>query len=319
MLFEALARPDVMLANTIFHPEGNQNAGTLGDSPFGFLIGAGAEGGETSFMIGVLQSRHISEAVTADTIEQEGEKKLIADLVLEDNPPYTHLHNQIISWFKPRNNDYAYQNKVVGTAKQIRSSMKVLKTPEGFIDMQIAAFSPEMAEMVSNVYITQLKAYYKKQRTEKAKNSVAFFTNRMDSLKTVLDDLNRRLAYYTDRNQGRIYAQDELYPADLASEQAIVQQMYVTVVLNREQALAQLQKDTPVIQVLDAPKPPHTILSSSGSLYVTIGLFLGFVLALFLVTRKMLVTDIRQLVETQLEQLKKSGSKPEEAEAEEIA
>lgn len=313
MLLESLARPDVLIANTVFHPEVNKQSAGLRENPFSFLIGSGAEGGETSFMIGILQSRNISEAVTSDSILFEGEKHLVADLILKDNPPYAHLMGLILYWIKGPPGEYSYNTKIVYSARQIRTSMQVEKTKEGFIDMQIAAYSPGMAELISNCYIEKLKAYYKHQRTEKAKNNVAFFTHRMDSLKTVLDGVNRRLAYYADRNQSRIYAQDELYPADLASEQAIVQQMYVTVVLSREQSLAQLQQDTPVIQVLDSPKPPHTTLSSSSILYIVLGIILGLMIGLVLVTRKMISADVGAIIATQLEQLRAKSAESEAA------
>ena len=73
MILESMLRPPLFEAKTVFHPDTGQQVGANRANPLSMILGNPTEGGETGFMIGVLQSRTISEAVTADSIDWKGE------------------------------------------------------------------------------------------------------------------------------------------------------------------------------------------------------------------------------------------------------
>ncbi|TAE50535.1 MAG: hypothetical protein EAZ89_11895 [Bacteroidetes bacterium] len=298
---QGLLRPKYYSAETIFHPEIGMEEGARPEA-LSLILGdaAGGAGGEAVFMMGILQSRHLSEAVAADSIMMYGQKRLIADLLIEHTPPFTSLTSLIVNTFVPPKIPSTYARRIVSAGRQLRGSLMIEEREDGFIQMQISYYNDSLCGKISRSYIKQLDVYYKRQKTEKAARNVAFFANRADSVKKELDKVSYAIANYRDRNQFSSLLRNEVYPTDLTLKQGMLQQMYSSLIISREQAVAQLQQDTPIIQVLDEPDPPYDTVKASLVLYILIGLFLGLFISFFVVCRKMLVADITQLIQQQL-------------------
>ncbi|GAB4420993.1 MAG: hypothetical protein OHK0039_35270 [Bacteroidia bacterium] len=297
-LFHAYMRPTFYTAKTTFHPEGR--TGNSQESALSMILGGGVENSESAVMIGILQSRRISEAVTSDTIVFHDERRLVADIILQYEPKYYSLVGWAQTRLFPQEPMTNLRSKIIYAARQIRYSLKTQSTKEGFIQMDISFYDPEITGLISRLYIDKLQEYYQEQRTEKALRNVQFYSRRADSVKRELDKATRLLARFYDRNQGLIYKEDELYPTDQQTQQEILRQMYVSLTLGREQALAQYQQDTPIIQVLDHPDPPYARVSASIALYLILGLIAGALLGTVLAIRRMLTADVRLLVMQQL-------------------
>jgi len=315
MLWYASSKPTIYIAKTLFHPEGKTMGGGQ-DNALSLILGSGAEGGEAGVMVGVLESRRISESVTADSIEYHGQKRLMADVVLAGSPQFFNLQQ----WIKVLLADTIYplskEQKVIWSARSIRSSMSTEITPEGFIQMNIGFYTPELAGIISREYISKLRAYYKQQRTEKAWKNVQFFTSRADSIKRELDAVSRALARFSDRNQGLVYSESRLSQGEKQMQQEILSQMYISLILSKEQAMAQFQQDIPIIQVLDNPDPPYDKLEVSYLLYFFLGLIGGAGLVGAFLVRRMLREDIENIIR---EQLLRPSKEAEEEVAEEEA
>ncbi|MDX2283398.1 MAG: hypothetical protein NW241_04515 [Bacteroidia bacterium] len=297
MLLNSSFRPTIYIARTIFHPEAaGDQGGNAANSALSLLFGPSAEQGGANFMIGILKSRYISEAVVADTILYEGQRHLLADLVLARSPRASSLFN---AWRLLRKEDpaaYSYQSKIVSAARQLRNALVVMVRDDGFISMEFSFFEPALTGLISETFIRQLDAYYKRQRTEKAVRNVEFFTHRSDSVKRELDKTTRALAGTQDRSRFNLFSIDRVYPAELEVKRDMLTQMYVSLVVSKEQALAQLMQDTPIIQVLDPPAPPFDVLKASYLLYAMIGLFAGLVLGAILAVRPLLAEDLGQAI-----------------------
>ena len=180
---------------------------------------------------------------------------MVADIILDIYPTTPTLMAKVKSWMASDDWTPSKEQKVYSMASAIRGSMSTEATTDGFINMVISFYSPEVAGLISQLYITKLDEYYKKQKTAKASNSVDFFTQRADSIKRELTLTTRTLARYLDQHRGIIFSEDRVFPAELEIRQEILKQMFITLTLNKEQAAAQLQQDTPIIQVLDHPNP----------------------------------------------------------------
>jgi uncharacterized protein involved in exopolysaccharide biosynthesis len=298
-LYNSLLKPTFYKATTTFHPE-TSGKDSEGFSPISLLFGDGTGKSSNSFMMGVLKSRFISEAVTSDTVEYAGEKHLLADLILDQMPPYISLISQVQYWIKGWKRPEEFYKKVLVSADYIRKSLSLESTDEGFILLGISAYDQQLAGLISEEYTKQLREYYSERKTIKASRNVDFFSKRADSIRIELNNVNRRIAAYEDRNRYNLYQQDGLIPAELTSQQAILSQIYATLVISREQAMAQLQEDTPVIQVLDPPKPPYKKISSNWILHILIGIFLGVFLGIFFAIYPLAKEDIIELIKKSL-------------------
>lgn len=314
LVWESFVKPPLFIAKTVFHPDTGKQVGVNRENPLSLILGTPGEGGETGFMIGVLRSRNISEAVTSDSIEWKGEKRLVADIIYDIYPHTPSVISTVKSWIFPFHIPTQKEAKVFSTASTIRSSMSVEATPDGFINMVISFYAPDVAGLISQLYITKLDEYYKRQKTAKASNSVSFFTQRADSIGKELKATTNSLARFLDQHRGNIFAKDQVYPAELRIRQDILKQMFVTLTLSKEQAAAQLQQDTPIIQVLDHPNPPYKSIRPSKMLYLGVGLIFGILVGIFWVCRKLLYEDVEQIVKTQLLSQNKSSEEEEENE-----
>ena len=81
---------------------------------------------------------------------------------------------------------------------------------------------------------------------------------------------------------------------NLAQEKEAIQQQYFLAVGNRESAAYKLQKETPIIKILDNPEPPYDKEQKSKMIYTAIGLILGTIVAMLLVNWKIMMSYIRK-------------------------
>ena len=134
--------------------------------------------------------------------------------------------------------------------------------------------------MISYEFINKISEYYIDLKREKAKRDYVFAEYKVDSLKRVLNAKDhqliaidkRTLFTNTDKLEFKVPVEN------LIMEKQMVNNQYVQAVANRENAAYKLQKATPLIKVLDKPEPPYDSLSKSGTMYGTVGFFLGIFL-----------------------------------------
>ena len=310
----SLTRQPFFTAMTVFHPEDGAEKSSPTSAISTLLGGVPGENSESRFMIGVLKSKHLSEQVVADSVEWDGQRRLLADLIIENRPDFTSVGTYIQYLFTFSTYEYDYRGKIRSAGREINGSLGVETTEEGFIQLQIASYNSRIAHLISDQYILQLNSYYRKRRTEKASRNVRFFSFRADSIRTELKKVNEKLAYRINKKIFDYRAESQIKIIELESEQGILSQMYVNLILAREQAMAQLQEDIPVIQVLDRAQPPFDIIRPSRFLYIAIGLFLGLFLGIFILTYSLLREDVMAIVQAYMQQAEKSDPQPEEAE-----
>lgn len=300
--FNALTSPTFFIAHASFHPETNSsNAPSLSGSPLSFLLGSGGlDGNEADMMEEVLLSRKISEDVVKDSIMVGTEKRLLADLIIEKYPKGFSLKGFIIGLFiSPEEPEY--ESKVIRAGVYIKNGLEVKKADSGFLNMNLKFNDVKLAEIISQKYIEKLSQYYTDQKTAKAKINLNFFTDRAAFVKRQLDSTATNLANFQDRNKGLLFARKMVSAKEYETKLEYLKEMYKTLVTNREQAASQLQRDTPIIQVLDQPKPPFESVQKSFPLYLFIGLFLGALLGAGWATRKLIWEDLYGYINRSLE------------------
>ncbi len=287
-------------AVAVFHPDsstGSSGISALGSDPLSLIFGRGSNtaGGNALQMIGVLQSRRISEDVAADSLEIEGKKVLMADYIRSNYPSSFSLINWIYSLFEEPGPPPSKESKVIGVGRGLKANMEIETNDYGFIEARFWFSDPTVLEKIANAYIEKLTSYYQIQKTEKAEANVIFFEYRSDSVKKEIDQAAYAMARYLDRNKYRINAVDEIYTQEKELQIELLAELYKTQMLSLEQAKGQLQQDTPIIQVLDYPAPPYFSSGKSPLIFGLLGVFLGFIIASMFRLRRLLKEDIAYL------------------------
>ncbi len=301
MVLYALTKETLFIANTTFLPEKSASRQTLSLDPIAsFLGGGGFQGSDGGEISGVIMSRHLSEVVARDSIIYKGEKRLAADCLLE-----SYLIDRF-SWRKlwSKTPDIAAMDlhgKVAAASKMLRSGINIEPNDYGFLEMTYAFGNEELVGTLSMSYIEKLGGYLEEKRTEKARREYLFYQHKSDSVQHLLDSLSYARAGYIDNRPFRSKITEEVLPQKQQIIFDNLKQVYLQYALSREQALSQIQKDKPTIQVLDRPQPPYRTLAPRIPLYLILGLIAGSGLAIFYFTRKLLLADFLKLVERALE------------------
>lgn len=298
----ALFSPTFYIAHASFHPETNSNrSSALSASPLSFILGSGGlDGNEADRMEEVLKSRKLSQAVVADSVVIDSEKLLLADLVIEKYPKKFAPIKFIKSLFTPPVS-YTKESKITEAGKNVKAGLVIEKVESGFLTMDFSFNDHKLTSILSQKYIEKLKEYYKDQKTEKAEINLEFFTERAAFVKRQIDSTATRLAYFQDRNKNLRFARQMISAKELETKLEYLKEMYKTLVTNREQAASQLQRDTPIIQVLDEPLPPFIRSQKSFPIYLIFGLVLGAFIAALWFTRKLLWEDVIGYIKNSIE------------------
>lgn len=276
-------------------------------SPISMILGsAGADGGGTDYFIPLMQSKTISEQVAEDSIQWQGKKRLLADVILENEPPpgfMADLTAKFVRWViktlsppppgagesNPRQNviDGAYVLRLKTT---IEASAEV--ETQGLIFLKYKDTNPSLSKIIVYRYIEVITSYYKKQKTEKSRINYEFYVHRTDSVKAVIDANLRKGAKIEDEEKFKIFVQDAIPTRQIEGQTELLKQIYGELITMREAALNDLMKETPVVQVLDKPEPPFDVSRPNYILNIVGGLILGFLLSVIISIWKPLKADI---------------------------
>lgn len=329
MLFNSLLKPSYYQATTTFHPVNESNPAI--SNSIGALFGGNLGSESDQLLTGVLESKYLSEAVVADTVDfgilphlrlltfidsaslPTSDFRLLADEIIAQNVSPNNLTSYIKGLFIPPSTTKDYRKKILSASQIIRIGLKVSETTNGFTQLDIYAATPELAEHISRGYLSQINSYYDQVKTQKARRNLEFYTARSEKIKKDLDATTRSRASYQDRLKSGIFAVDRVKLEELLAREEILRQMYISLVLSKEQAEAQLQEVVPVIQVLDQPIPPFRRVSSSLILNGTVGIILGAFLGTLIVLRGLIFQDLKDIIRYFIKQAT-SGSTSQKSE-----
>lgn len=280
--------------------------------PISILMGSSDGSASGQQMIGVLQSKSISESVVADTIPWQGSDKLLAEVILEERPQSFSPVGMIQQIFI-EDTDLTYNAKIIQSSQQLMREQSLETSEQGFIVFSFGFYNPALCQLIAEKYIDNLISYYTRQKTAKAQLNVDFFTERTDSVKRELDIVSARRARAIDQEQYRVFARDMVSTAELDAKLEMLKEMYIQLVASREQFIAQLKRETPIIQVLDPPKPPFDVEGPSVLVHFLGGLIgVMFVLCAW-ITRREWISDGKKILIAAVE----GGNEPAEEEDEE--
>jgi hypothetical protein len=267
-------------------------SGTTDPSPgstISSLLGLG-EGtksftGEASInIVELANSRRTREAVSMVTIPAL-KNKTVSELLIEENNRHTgFMQNRFID--PPK--DSLSKINIASNLLKNAFSAKINKT--GILELNVTNSSTELVREVSYIYIDKLSEFYIDLKKKKAQIDFEFAVKKADSLFLVLNQLDKRAialdesTFFTNETLKRYY----LPKINLAQDKSTVQSQYYFAVNNRESAAYRLQKETPIIEILDKPEWPYDFTQKSTFTYSLMGLALGLVIGILLVSWKVI-------------------------------
>ncbi|MEO6329461.1 MAG: hypothetical protein ABIO55_11025 [Ginsengibacter sp.] len=279
---------------TIFSLNSSNETPTT-SSALSLLLGTesgGSFSAETSININELaQSRTISEAVAAMPVPSMG-NKIIATLLIEETNRYKGLLRSKI--IPPKNKD----DLITEGGLILRSALTASINKNNSFILTYSGTNEELVKIISYNLIDKISAFYIDLKREKAKHDYEFASNKVDSLRRVLGAKDytliamdkRTLFTNTERLQYKVPAEN------LVEDKLLIRNQYSQAVINQQSAAYKLQKDTPLIRVLDKPDPPFDKQRRSWILYCIIGLLVGGVGMAALIVSKLLLRYTRQEV-----------------------
>lgn len=139
-------------------------------------------------------------------------------------------------------------------------------------------------ELFSKVFTEQLvrnvSEYYVEIKTQKSRSNVNLLQNRLDSVKTALNEEMYGAAISQDQNQNLARVQASIPMAKKKMNVEILMTMYGELLKNLELAKLLLLKDEPLVQVIDTPVLPLRFEKAGKLTSAIIGGILGGFLSL---------------------------------------
>ncbi|MEO7962099.1 MAG: hypothetical protein ABIR19_11160 [Ginsengibacter sp.] len=222
-------------------------------------------------IIELAQSRTTREEVAAMHDTAMG-NKTIAELLLKD-------YNEHRGWFEKNIAEPGTRDELITWAgEQLKYSLNATINKNNTLVLTYTGRSVPLVKAVSYGFISKISLFYIELKREKASRDYQFATSKVDSLRSVMNNKDRRLiaidkkTLFTNTNKLEYRVPTE----NLLADKQMIRQQYAQAVANQQNAAYKLQKATPLIKVLDQPDPPYDVKGKSSMLFGIIG-FLAMV------------------------------------------
>ena len=154
----------------------------------------------------------------------------------------------------------------------------------GILEINFSSINERIVSPVSYAIVDKISDFYKELRVGKAQVDYNFTVRKVDSLDHVLRKIDAEAIHMFNTTQftpsDRL--QYSLPKENLSALKERTMRQRDVAANNREEALWRLQKQTPIISILDKPDAPFEKKESSPLFYAIIGFFLGCVLAIII-------------------------------------
>ncbi len=240
-------------------------------------------------IIELAQSRTTREEVASIRDSSSG-NRTIAELLVNDI-------NNHRGWFEKEAKMPTNQYALITWAGQVlKEGLDASLNKNNMLILSYTGRSPDLVRTISYGFIDKISLFYIQLKQEKARRDFEFATNKVDSLRSVMNTQDdqliaidkRTLFTNTDKLEFRVPTEN------LLADKQMIRQQYAQAIANQQNAAYKLQKATPVIKVLDKPEPPYDIENKSALLYGTLGLFAGLLFCSLLFVSRIILKFMQQ-------------------------
>jgi uncharacterized protein involved in exopolysaccharide biosynthesis len=230
-------------------------------------------------------SRNTREAVAQTVVPSKN--KTVAELLIS-------AYNKNKAFYKPiiqnpgMSTDSGRLMYAIGGAL-ILDNLFTKINKNGILEINFTTHDPALAGFVVNTFVDKLTFFYKDLKMKKAVADYAFMSRKVDSLGSKIKSLDRKSISVNKRSmfvpERALEYQMPIINNDLEKGRIMRQRELTSD--SREEALWRLQRETPVIAILDKPDPPYAVTKPSKWLYTAGGFLLGL-----LFFGLLLITDV---------------------------
>ena len=158
----------------------------------------------------------------------------------------------------------------------------LLNEGPGVITVRAETEDPYLSAAIVERAIRHLQAAINRIKTEKARQDLEFLERKFAQVEAELRQAENELARFLDANRNPQTAQLRAEMERLQRQVSFKEQLYRELQLQKTQAEIQVQKEAPVLSVVQPPVPPDEPSGTSRKLIVLLFLFLGVFVGLAL-------------------------------------
>jgi uncharacterized protein involved in exopolysaccharide biosynthesis len=294
-LVYAIMAPTTYTSKFTLFPLTNSTDNSATSALGGILGGLSGASSTNSFsndasinIIELALSRTVRENVASSRLSAFNNKTVTELLVKENNAHASFWNNKLVV---PA--DSASAATLGGLL--LFSSITAKINKNGVLEMNYANRDSSLVKPISELIIDAISKFYIDLRTAKALADYQFTLTKIDSLNSVLANVDNKAinfqntTYFTP--SGKLEYQ--LPQDNLTTDKQRLVDQQSNQITNKEQALWTLQKATPIIATLDHPNAPFDMNSPSMILFTLLGFILGVMIASFFAVRKALMIYFR--------------------------
>ena len=282
LFFNAKNKRLVYTAKATVFPLTNSSESPISSNALSGILGL--EGGGKSFSneasINILEltsSRNVREKVASARIPQFGNKTVTELLVTDINNNKSYFAENIKL---PADSEAV---AVLGS-ELLRNNFTAKMSKNGVLELYFSNSYEDIITPVTNIFITKISQFYIDLKISKALDDYNFTIKKLDSLQKIVGMVDKKAltlqntTFFTPENK----LEFDIPKENISMERSRVLRQRDMSINNREAAMWQLQKVTPIISILDSPKPPFAVEGSSPKLSAITGFLLGSILCIIL-------------------------------------
>lgn len=275
LFFYARSKRPVYTAKATVFPLTNPSESSVSTSALSGILGL--DNAPKSFsseasinIIELTSSRNVRERVASVRLPQFGNKTVTELLVKDINDHKSYFAKNMVL---PADSEAV---AVIG-GELLKNNFSAKMSKNGVLELYFSSPYKEIITPVSNIFISKIAQFYTDLKISKALDDYNFTIKRLDSLQRVVVLVDKKAlglqnsTFFTPANK----LEYEIPKENISMERSRVLKQRDMSINNREEANWRLQKATPIISVLDPPKEPFLVESSSPKFFAIIGFILG--------------------------------------------
>jgi len=176
--------------------------------------------------------------------------------------------------------DTATLKNTGGTILKTGIQAKINKN--GILEINFSSTNESLVAPISYKIVEKISDFYKELRIEKAQRDYNFTVQKVDSLDNVLKGIDKEAIHMGNTTQFTPTDRLEfsIPKENLSALKERMMRQRDVAANNKEEAMWRLQKQTPIISILDKPDPPFDKKESSPVFFAIIGFFVGCIVAI---------------------------------------
>ena len=282
LFFNAKSKRPVYTAKATVFPLTNASENAISSNALSGILGLdqSSKSFSSEASINILEltsSRNVRERVASTRLPQFG-NKTVTELLIADINNHKSFFAENIKL--PADSETV---TILGS-ELLRNNFSAKMNKNGVLELYFSSPFKEIITPVSNIFINKISQFYIDLKISKALDDYNFTIKRLDSLQRVVSTVDKKAlilqntTFFTPLNK----LEYEIPKENISMERNRVVRQRDMSVNNREEANWRLQKATPIISILDAPKEPFSVESSSSKLFGIIGFLLGCIISTLL-------------------------------------